>query len=181
MAKSYGAQSNPGLFVPTTYIWDVARVNDVDVNTPEFKELLVRLYQNLNSMAIALNWKDTGFYLQEEFVNGQIYFPSPTLSSTTAQSPTNRQVFRKVVNFGVLPNTAAKSVAHGLTITSGYSFTRIYGTATNPSTQFIPLPYASTTGDTIELSVDATNVTVTTVSNKSAFTTTYIVLEYIKQ
>jgi hypothetical protein len=44
------------------------------------------------------------------------------------------------------------------------------------------LPYASPTdADNIELSVDVTNVSITTGSDRTGFTTTYIVLEYIKQ
>lgn len=181
MAKSYPNQSNPGLFVPTTNVWDVARLYEVDVNTPEFKELLVRLYQNVNNIAISLNWKDTGFYLQEEFVNGQVFFPNPLLSSQTTQTPTYRQVFRSVVNFGALPNAGTKSVPHNIVITSGYTFTRIYACATDPLNSFIPIPYASTAGDNIELNVDVTNVNIKTLSNRTNYTTTYVVLEYIKQ
>lgn len=180
MAKSYNAQANPGLFVPTTNIWDVSRLYDINVNEPEFKELLVRLYQNINNISIALNLKDSGYYVLEEFVNGQLFFPNPALTSATSQTPQYRQVFRSLVNFGVLPNTGTKSVAHNLVITSGFSFTRIYATATEPSTSFIPIPYASTTGDNIEISVDATNVTITTLSDRTNYTTTYVVLEYIK-
>ena len=37
-------QNQVGAFVPTSFIWDVARVGEIEVNSPEFKELLVRLY-----------------------------------------------------------------------------------------------------------------------------------------
>ena len=181
MAASFNDQANPGLFVPTTNVWDVARLEEVNVNSPEFKELLIRLYQNINTISIALNWKETGFFVQQEFVIGSVYFANPLLTDTTPQTPTLRQVFRIVVNFGALPVAALKSVPHGLTITPGFTFTRIFATATNPSNSFIPIPYASTTGDTIEINVDAVNVNIITTSNRSAFTTTYCILEYIKQ
>ncbi len=175
--------SNIGSFVPTTNIWDVSRLYEVDVTSNEFKELLVRLYQNINLIALNLNMKDTGYYVLQEFVNGQLYFPNPSLDSTTPQSPTYRQVFRTVINFGALPNDTTKSVAHGLSITSTYSFTRIYGASTkSDQTSFIPLPYSSTTlNQNILLSVTATDVVVTTGIDYSSYTTTYIVLEYIKQ
>lgn len=179
MAKSFPNQLEPGMFVPTTNIWDPSEIFSIDVSTPEFKELLVRLYQNLNNISLALNLKDTGYYDLVEFVNGQAFFPNPANSSTTPQNPVYRQAFRKVINFGALPNTAVKSVAHGLTITSGFTFTRIYATASDTTgSNYIPLPYAGI--NPIELSVDATNVIITTTSDRTAFATTYAILEYIK-
>ncbi len=183
MASSYNSQANPGLFVPTTNIWDVQQLYSTDVNSEEFKELLVRLYQNINNISMALNLKDTGYYTIQEFLNGQVFFPDPALSSTTSQTPTYRQVFRTTVNFETLPNAASKSVAHNIAITSGYSFTRIYGAATNTArTSFIPLPFASPTlNQNIKLEATATNVVITTAIDYTAYTVCYIVLEYIKQ
>lgn len=167
-----------GLFIPSTQVWDVSEITDKNQ-----KELVVRLYQNINTAALAINKKDSGFYDTSEFVNGQVFFPNPTVAAGT--NPTERQVYRKVVNFGALPDTAAKSVAHGLTIAAGsaYSFTRIYGTASNPAAlTFIPIPYASSVaGSIIELSVTSTNVVITTASNLTAYTICYVVLEYLKQ
>jgi hypothetical protein len=171
-----------GMFIPTTNIWDTSSLEAVKFPNPEMKELFVRLYQNLNLTSSTLNLRDAGYYPITEFVNGQLYFPNPAYNSSTATTPTYRQVYRKVINFGALPNTGTKSVAHGITITSSVTFTRIYATATQPSTSFIPIPYASPTlANNIELNVDATNVNITTGSNRSAYTVTYVVLEWIKQ
>lgn len=175
--SNFNSQANPGAFLPTTSVWDVSTISDIDVNSEEFKELLVRLYQNINNIALAVNIRDAGYYDKTEFVNGQLFFPNPALSSTTAQAPTYRQVFRKVVDFGALPNSTSKSVAHGIQITSEYTFTRIYGCASDTvARSYIPLP-----SNTTNIVVDATNVTVTTSSNLAAYATTYIILEYIKQ
>ncbi len=176
---NYNNQANPGSFVPTTNIWDPSEIYQTEVTSPEFKELMVRLYQNLNIMSLNLNLRDAGYYTQQEFINGQLFFPNPTLNSTTSQTPIFRQAFRKIINFGALPNAGLKTYAHGITITSSFSFTRIYGCATDPvALKYIPLPYAGV--GTIELSVDATNINVTTTTNRTAYTLTYIVLEYIK-
>lgn len=171
-----------GAYNPTTNIWDVSQIYSVEVNSPEFKELLVRLYQNLNLLATLVNLKDTGYYDLQEFINGQQYFPNPALSSSTGTMPTYRPVYRKVINFGTLPNTGTKSVAHGITCTTATSFTRIYATATDPvGFNYIPIPYASPTLiNNIELNVDATNVNITTGSNRTAFTITYCILEYLQ-
>jgi len=182
MTRSYPSALGPGSFLPTTDIFDLGTIHDIDINSPEFKDFLVRLRQSINDIALVVNTKDSAFYYEEEFVNGQIYFPNPSLSSTTSQAPTPRQVFRKIINFGALPNNSATSVAHDITIDANTAFTRIYGTATDPSTTFIPLPYASPTdASNIELSVDGTNVTITTGSDRTGFTTCFVVLEYIKQ
>lgn len=174
------AGNNYGAFVPTTNVWDVSEVYQA-TQDPKMQELLVRLYQNLNRLSLSTNVKDSAYYVQEEFVNGQAYFAKPGTSSATAQAPAMRQVFRKVVDFGALPNAATKSVAHGLSPTIDWSFTRIYGAATQPNTFYIPLPYASPVLNTnIELYVDPVNVNVTTAIDYTPYTKTYIVIEYIK-
>ncbi len=173
-----------GSFIPTTNIWDPTEIYATEVTSPAFKELMVRLYQNLNTMAISVNLKDTGYYDISEFVTGQNYFPKPGTSSlTTGSSTANfRQTYRKVINFGTLPNNGTTNVAHGITVDANTIFTRIYGTATDPTgLSYLPLPYASSTAaNNIELSVDNTNVTIITGSNRAAYTITYIVLEYLK-
>jgi len=178
--SSYPSDIGPGAFIPTTDIFDI---KTVDVKSPEFRELFIRLYQTVNDIANSLNIRDAGYYVQEEFVNGQVYFPNPSLSSTTAQTPTYRQVFRKVINFGALPNATTKSVAHGIATDANFTFTRIYGCASDTSgLVYIPLPYSSPTlTENVKVYADNTNVVVTTGDNKAAYTTTYIVLEYIKQ
>lgn len=174
--------SNAGAFIPTTNIWDVSQVYAVQDISPQLQELLIRLYQNLNRMSIVTNIKDSGYYVLSEFVNGQIYFPNPDLNSTTAAVPIFRQVYRLVVNFGSLPNSSSKSVAHNIPITSATTFTRIYATSSDTIDKtYIPIPYASNTANkNIELSVDATNVIITTGMAWPNYDTTYVVLEYIK-
>lgn len=172
MARSQITNSS---LVPLTLIWDVARLQSVDVNSKEFKELLVRLYQYINSVAIALNDKDAGFYMLSEFVTGKQFFPNPSYSSQQ-----NRGAYRTVINFGALPNASTKSVPHYIPITSEVSTIEIYGSATDPSTSFIPLPYSSATNP-VELYMDATNINIITVSDMTAYTTCYVVIEYLKQ
>jgi len=168
---------NTGSFVPTTYIWDVSEIYSTDINSPEFKELLVRMYQNINAMILTLNLKDIGLYMNQELVNGQTFF-----NPTSSQLIQSRSCFRTLVNFGSLPNTATKSVAHGIAFGTTYTLTRMYGAATDPiGLNYIPLPYASpTAANNIELNADSTNVNITTGSNRTNFTTCYVVLEYLK-
>ena len=141
------------------------------------------MYQYLNNIALSVNIRDAGYYVTDEFVNGQNYFINPSLNSNSSTTPVFRQVYRKVINFGALPNAATKSVAHNILVNAAYTFTRIYGCASDPITlNYLPLPYSSSIAlaSNIELYVDATNVNIRTGANYSAYTTTYIILEYIK-
>jgi hypothetical protein len=177
---NYPLQSNPGLFVPTTNVWDVSSLYSIDINSPAFRELLVRLYQNLNNMSLALNLKDSGYYVLQEFLNGQAYFQNPALGSLTPTAPVLRQVFRLVVNFPGLA-LGVNTQLHGLTITTGYSFTRIYATASDTAGfNYYPIPFASAGGGAnIEIRVDAINIIITNNSGVT-FDKCYAVLEYIK-
>lgn len=172
-----GVGPNYGSFIPTTNIWDVDELASMNVNSPEFKELLIRLYQNINNIALVLNTKDTGYYVNSPYVNGQLLYPTKTTSSNQL-----RQISRLVVNTGALPNTGTTTTAHNLTPNGSWQFTRIYGCATDPvGFNFIPLPYSSpTAANNIELSVTSTNVVITTGSNRSSFTESLVVLEYVQ-
>ena len=192
--------SKYGSFVATTNIYDL---EGKDIET-----VLIRLRQTLNELALSNNIKDSGYYVLEEFLNGQRWFPDPALNSTTAKAPAPRQVFRKVVNFGALPNATSKTAAHGLSVKDTWTFTRMYATASDPvSHEYISIPYADLTAsgtgtidltgikwsdtsvsssvtianDSISLEADGTNVTITTGTDRSAFTSCYVVLEYIKE
>lgn len=174
-----------GAFVPTNYLWDIQKLESGPLNDEEFRLLLVRLYQNINNIALVLNMKETGMYNNTaQFVNSQVFFPNPALNSSTSQTPTFRQVYRTVINFGALPNAGTKTVPHGITCTTSTSFTRIYATATKPTVPFeyLPIPYSSVTAvaDNIEIFVDATNVNIITAANYSAYTITYVILEYLQ-
>lgn len=175
--------SQYGAFVNQNYVWDVQQLLEADVNSPEFKELLVRLYQNINNISMVLNVKDTGMYAVNESVNGQLYFSNPANNSSTAANPALRQVYRKVINYTTaLPNAGTVAIPHGIVCTAQTTFTRIYAVANDTTGKnYIPIPYASPTlVNNIELKVDATNVTIITGSNRTNFTITYIVLEYLQ-
>lgn len=174
-----------GAFLPLTEVFEIEDLDKIDINSAEFRDFLTRVRNIINNMAMLINIKDTGIYNPTEFVCGQIYYPNPALSSQTDKKPSPRQVFRKVVIFGALPNAGSKTVAHGITFPAAntISFTRIYGASSDLTAgSYIPLPYAAVTdNNNIELKVDNTNVTITTGINRTAWTLTYVVLEYIKE
>jgi hypothetical protein len=167
-------QQNQGSFIPTTGIFEVGRLFEVDVDSPEFKELLARLYQAVNNIANVLNIKDTGYYLESEFTTGALYF------NPASDDPNKlRPVFRKVIDMGALA-AGVTTVAHGLTIGTTWKFVHIYGAASG-TPNYYPLPFVSAGGATnIEVRVDLTNVIVTNNSGV-VFTSSTVVLEYVKE
>lgn len=172
-----------GAFVPNTFIWDLGQLQQVDLNSPEFRELLVRLYQNLGLMCDVLNIKVSGKYPLQEFVNGKLYFPNPSNNSSTAAYPAERQARQTFINWTTpLKNAGVSTIPHGITCTTQTTFTVIYATASDTTGfNYIPIPYASgAAGTDVEISVDATNVYITTSSNRTNFNITYIYLEYLQ-
>jgi len=173
-----------GEYVPTTEIWQVIQeLSTANPGSDQFKELIVRLALIVNRINLAVNTKETGIYDNaREFITSEQYFPQPAFNSGTPQTPEYRLVYRTVINFGVLPNAATISVPHNITCTAATTFTRIYGAATNPGASYIPLPFVSATdvAHNIEVNVDTTNVNVITGANYSAYTISYIVLEYLQ-
>ena len=140
------------------------------------------LMEYLRANAYSLNDKDIGHYVLVSELNGQKWFSRT--GATNAN--TLRFAFRKVLNFGALPNAAATAVAHGITTNANTTFTRIYGCATDPGatsiTSAIPIPFAdpAVLANAIRIEVDATNVTITTAANYSAYSTCYVVLEWLQ-
>jgi len=141
------------------------------------KEVSQKIKETFEDFARNLNRKDTGQY---ETVEVQI---NQTWPGTTPQ--TKNYIYRKVINTGALPNAGLKSVAHGITgINNNWFFTRVYGSAQEPAGAaprpiYIPLPNTGATYP-IEVWVDITNVNLNTAVNLSAFTSSYIVLEFYK-
>ena len=177
---------NFGAFVPTTNIWDPSEVEETEVTSPAFKELMVRLYQNLGLMSTVLNTKITGYYDTQEFVTGELYFPDPGATSLTNNpTPDYRQVKSKVINFGALPN-GTKNVPHGITVTDNTIFVDCYGMATDPVNHIsLRISYASPVlADNIEIYTreiaTVPNVTVITGNDRTAFTICYVVLKWIE-
>lgn len=144
---------------------------DLPEDKVEFNTYLTELLRRISNVA---NTKEGALYLPQELATFQQYFTSDPLKT--------RNVYRKVVDFGTLPNAGLKQVAHGIVFTDQCSTTRIYGSATDPvNLIFIPLPYASpTAANEIELFIDATNVNIITGSDRTAFTSCTVVIEYTK-
>lgn len=176
MAYIPDQRNNTGQFIATTAVFDVGRLYEVEVNSPEFKELIVRLYQQVNNISLSLNTKEFGYYLTEELINSSVYF-NPISSNQLELRPE----FRLTLDTGVI-NAGVNLIPHGLTIGATWKFTDIYGAATdNVGFNYLPLPFANVSlAGNIELRVDAVNVIINNASG-IVFTSGIVVLEYLKQ
>ena len=153
-----------------------------DLIIPEtFPDANLILTEYIRQLVDAVNLKDIGQYNTVETVNGQTFF-------TPGDANDARFVFRKVIDFGALPNATTKSVAHNINVSAGTIFTRVYAVATHPTNtdpnpKSLPIPFVdpNTSTNGIELYVTDTNAVIITAANYSAYTTCYVIVEYIKE
>ena len=81
----------------------------------------------------------------------------------------------------VYPFTAAGSIAHGITVSQIYGFTRIYGTFTN-GTNWYPLPYVdvSAANNQVSVYVSPTSIVITSGGGSPpSISNGFVVLEWI--
>lgn len=144
----------------------------------------LQLRKYLNDIVISLNVKETGFYIKNEVPTGGLFIP--TFSTDTSTNLEYRPIFRVVVDFGALPNNSTKSVPHGITTTQDYSIIRLNGVATEPGvntlTEALSIPMDGIPNNQrISLTMDVTNIIIETATDRTAFTRTFVVVEYIKE
>lgn len=90
-----------------------------------------------------------------------------------------QRLYRKVIDTGVLPNATYKTVSTGL---SNIKIVKMHGVAYR-SDNTIPLPSINTNAEynvALSASSDGGTIYIECAKDRSAFTTSYVVLEYIK-
>lgn len=137
-----------------------------------FRDRIQDVYQ---SIASAVNSKIGGLYSPIEKITSEQYFDPLNISKY-------KNVYRKVVDFGALPNASTKSVLHGIDFSENSYLTHLYSAASDPiNFEYLPLPFASPVlASNISLSIDQNNINITTGSDRTAFTTCYVVIQYVK-
>lgn len=133
----------------------------------QFREKVYEVYQKIVN---AVNSKTGGFYIPLEKGTSERYFEKNN-------TQVFRNVYRMTVIFGPLPNATSKSVAHNIIGWNNlYRLVHAYGAGNDPTDlEAIPIP-----NQNILLTMNSTNVTVTTTTNLSNYTLSTIVLEYTK-
>lgn len=149
-----------------------------DVVPENWEEARQFLVEQLKKVSNAINIREIGWWLDEELISGKQFFPSGA-----SDPPQFRTILRKVIDFGALPDTAMKSVAHGITFDANFSLIQMFASATDP-TNFIALPIPFASGvlvESVKMDMDATNVNITTYQTRSSFTRCYVTIEYIQE
>jgi len=142
------------------------------------------IVEQLKRIANAVNIREVGWYLDEELLSGKAFIPTANLLADGGTSQQFRQVLRKVIDFGALPAAGVKSVPHGISFTANFTLVQMYAAATDPvALSAIPIPYASPNAlnEAVALNMDSVNVNIGVGVNRSNYTRTYIVIEYLQE
>jgi hypothetical protein len=138
-------------------------------------ELLIKMTTLFNDIAYKVNIREISVYQTVEVLTGQSWFSRNVAINPNSSRPT----FRLVMVFPTIAGTATTSLPHGLVGLSTYTFTEIRGTLNLPGTPlFAPIPQAAP--DDVAITIDATNVNITTSTGTYNGASAIVVLEYLK-
>jgi hypothetical protein len=155
-----------------------------DVIPDKWEDARPFVTEMLKKITNALNFREIGFFLDEELLSGKSFIPGVNATSNGATSQIFRQVFRKVIDFGGLPLNpagATKSVPHGITFDANFTLVQMWASATDPIARVaLPIPFASQTlNQNILLYMDQTFVNIITAANYSGYTRCFVTIEYL--
>jgi len=158
-----------------------------DVVPDEWEEAQSMLSDALRLISETVNTKDSGYMIQQEILASSQFYKG------TGEAL--RPIYRKVIDFGTLPDNTTKTLTHGIStnsdgtsIDSKFTLVNMYLSATKGTITADPNPisfslqyYSLDLSADIVLYLTAVNVVVKTLSNYSLYTRSSIVLEYIKE
>ena len=161
-------------------IEDGTTIDAADVNTP-----LTTIYNdyngNINSNNLADNAVTTAKIGDDAVTADKTAFGGDYSTGEVNTGFTwvdAKTIYKKTVNFGALPNTTTKTVAHGITAVD--SVINVTGVAKFTTGVFFPLPFAALTlPSQIQMFVDGTNISIATGSDRSSGSA-YITIYYTK-
>lgn len=137
-----------------------------DYMPDKWEEARRPLLEHLKKISNAVNIREIGWFLDQEVLSGQQFFPG-----TTTNNQEFRSILRVVVDFGAIvvgPNVRA----HNVLVDANFSLIDLWGAATDA---------ALLTGTPINqpnITYDATNITITATA---AFTRAFAFMEYIQE
>lgn len=152
-----------------------------DVIPEQWEGARAMLAEALKLISNAINIREVGWFLDEEVLSGKAFIPGSAALSTGSTSESYRQVLRKVVDFGALPNTGTKSVPHGILFDNNFTLVDLWGAATAQASQALLLPYQAIAADGISIFMNTTDIVVVTQSNRSGFTRCFVTIEYLQE
>ena len=132
------------------------------------------LVEQLKKISNAVNLREIGWLLDEEYLTGQQFIPtSAMVSNLSSTSQQFRSVLRKVVDCSPLV-IGVNTFAHGINFDVNFTLMQLYAAATN-STLFLaePIPNGADT-----ISMDATNIII---NSTAAYDRCFAVVSYIQE
>ena len=150
-----------------------------DVVPEKWEDARQFLVEHLKKISNAVNIREIGWFLDQELLSGKQFTPG----TSSANDQQFRSVLRKVIDFGALPAAGTKSIAHGITFDANFSLIDLFISATDPvAFNAFSLQYWSqNAADSIRINMDATNINVIVNANYSAYTRSFVVIEYIQE
>ncbi len=140
------------------------------------------IVEQLKRITNALNMREIGFFLDQELLSGKQFIPGVNIATDGGSSQQFRTVLRKVVDCGALPNTGTKQVPHEIVVDANFTLIDLFGAATDPvGLTSIDLGHAAAPPFQVEIFLDATNVNIVTGSNRSNYTRSFIIIEYMQE
>ena len=123
-----------------------------------------------------LHWSPQLNAINQDLQDNQDRYILNTVVPTRKIWLNGERVYRKVIDFGALPNAGTKLVAHNI---SAKFFLAPKGVAT-AGVLTVALPHVSTTpANQVNMFINNTNVSITTGTNFSPYNA-YIILEFVK-
>ena len=129
-------------------------------------------------------------------VNGQLvpsaglYKKSTPMSVATCYSEdehkigvwiNNKPLYQKTIELGTMPNNTTKEVAHNISnLEKIVAFSGFYRNPTSGGIIPITFTHSSNLNEQLQLSANATNISVKTSTNKTSLTDCYVTLQYTK-
>lgn len=131
----------------------------------EWAENIPVTANNLNEMQNTINGNIIDYYSTNEIKTNKVWI-------------NNKSIYRRVYEFGALPNSTNKNIDSNL---SNIKIVNIYGFAVATNNTTIHLPYAATAlANNVSLSFSFDNkIVIETGTNRSEYTG-YVILEYTK-
>lgn len=103
---------------------------------------------------------------------------STTETATLEKWIDGKTIYKKTIDFGVLPNATTKTIAHNISNLS--EVVRVYGIAKSVSGSYTSLPFVpSSAGSLCDLLVNSTNISMSTQDNRSNWSG-YVTVYYTK-
>lgn len=150
--------------------------NDIPENWEESRQFLV---EQTREMTNGINAREVAIYVEDEQLTGGQFVKG------TATPPQFRNIFRKVVPFGALPNAGAKSVPHNITLSPDTLIIKHHAWGNDlVGNLSIPIPYVNVLNpaDGVQIERIGANITITTTTgNYINYTSTFVILEYIQE